>query len=122
MVSLNGEILLKDIGNDLYEIKRIESDGINIGYKVFGNTLKTGKGILQIVYAAFPTDYELDDSIEGFDSRLSERVVALGTATEYSFITSEYTQASVYENRYKSALESVCRKKSDITIPPRRWI
>lgn len=123
LVCLSGTFELQELGQGrVHEIKKVECDGINIGFKTVGSVVKTGKGLLTVYYAALPESATLESTILGFDPRLTERIVAFGIATEYFFITGEFTQAAVWENRYKAALESACRKKSEITIPPRRWL
>lgn len=122
ILAQHGSVALTDIDTQLIEIKKVELDGVSIGFKVVGNVLKTAKGNLLVTYAVSPNQCHFNDSMEDFDLRISERTIALGVATEHSFITGEYTQAAVWENRFKAALESACRKKSDILIPPRRWL
>ena len=94
----------------------------NLKYKMYPTYLyaKAQKAIIEYFYE--PDNLEVDDEIENFGGRIPARVFAYGVAMEYSFLSSQSTEALIWEQRYKESLLVISRKKSEIVLPSRRWI
>lgn len=105
---------------DVYSLKNL--NGRNVKYKMYPTHLyaKTKKAIIEYSYE--PDQMSFDDEIANFGGRIPARVFAYGVAMEYAFLSSLSTEALIWEQRYKEALLALCRKKSQIVLPARRWI
>ena len=114
---------LEDVDENIYQIVKLEDEfGSEIRFKIIGNDLKANANTCQITYTSFATKTTLDGDVETFSNQMSARVLAYGTAMEYSFINSLYDDASVWESRYKNGLLSISQKKHNLVMPKRRWL
>lgn len=119
----NQECNIVNVDSNIYQIiKIINNKNFEIGFKVFGDKIVANTTNAEITYTSFAPTCNLDSNIETFSNKVSERVFAYGVAMEYSFISSLYEDASVWESRYKNALFSITHKKNNIIMPKRRWL
>lgn len=109
-----------EIINQIHSVKNKTGD--ILVFKTFADNIKTAKGDIFVNYSYLPEPVLLSDSIADFNIKISPRVFAYGVASEYSFIKSVYDDASIWENRFKTALMMAGTKKSGIKIAPRRWL
>lgn len=72
-----------------------------------------------IKYNSVPNDLT---EVGEFSSTLPERVYAYGVVKEYYFLQTLYEDAEIWDERFKSSLQILERKKSETIIPRRRWI
>jgi len=76
----------------------------------------------QIVYTYLPTRATaFDNEVDVVDTRVTIRLIALGVACEYCYLTLRNDQAESFDKRYKDALLSVYSKPSEICLKARRW-
>jgi len=123
IVTLSGSFLTSVIGSNLLEIKKIEDEsGLSHNFKLVGNNVETDKGILTVTYSVLPEKIDITSTLSNLNGKISERILSYGTATEFLFVTSEFNEAAIWENRFKSSLETACRKTSEIKMPRRRWL
>ena len=114
---------LEDVDENIYQIVKLQDEfGSEIRFKIIGNDLKANATTCQITYTSFAQKTTLDGNVETFSIQIPERVLAYGTAMEYSFISSLYDDASVWESRYKNGLLSISQKKHNLVMPKRRWL
>ena len=119
----NGEIALSDIDSSIYEIVKItDVNGKNIRFKIYDNTIYANANKAIIKYTKFAKNVDLDGECEDFSGRIPDRVLAYGVAMEYSFVSSLFDDATIWENRYKNALLVLSNKKQNIIMPKRRWV
>lgn len=105
---------------DVISLKTI--NGRNIKYKMYPSFISAKATQTVIEYAYEPDTLTIIDEIANFGGRIPARVFAYGIAMEYSFLSSQSTEALIWEQRYKEALLVIMRKKSEIKLPFRRWI
>lgn len=55
------------------------------------------------------------------EGRLPPRVIAYGTAAEYSLIEGFYQEAVLWEKRYRDSLLALTGRKTALRLPQRRW-
>lgn len=103
--------------NEIISVK--DKKGKNIKYKIFDNYIVAVASEVEIVYSTKPQVLSISSTIT---SLIPERVFAYGIAREYYFIQTLFDDANVWENRFKESLKVLSRKKSDISMPVRRWI
>lgn len=121
----NKKVYLDDISTSIKDIVSVKlaSNGKNVKYTLFSNYIEiNAAGYVDIVYSIYPTDLTLSSDIDSFGGKISEKCLALGTASEYCYINGFYDEAEMWDNRFKQSLQIACRKKSEITLPRRRWL
>lgn len=114
---------LSTVDENIYQIVKLEDKyGNSIRFKIIGDELRANATKCQITYTSFAEKTTLDGDVETFSNVLPERVLAYGTAMEYSFISSLYDDASMWESRYKNSLLSISQKRHNMVMPKRRWL
>lgn len=122
-ISTNGEILLSSFNKNILDVRRIEDKyGIKANYILYPDKIMTIDGEVSVTYSYEPESLEaLDDEMESFSEKVTERVMSYGVAMEYSFISGLHDDAAIWETRFKDGLKIAVRKKSEMRLPPRRW-
>lgn len=116
---INYSSLMPGRVKDIYSVKN--AFGQKVVYKNFDTYLKTVVGTVEIVFSYLPPTVNFYSKCDFF-TKLSERILAYGIASEYCFIKGLYEDANVWDTRLKQALLSACRKKGDIIVKKREWI
>ena len=98
-----------------------DKDGKNAKYKVYPTTIKVANGTYDIEYSYLPQEVLLEDTIEAFGSKLTERIIAYGVASEYSLISGLFDEATLWKKRFLDSLLIATSKKSELKMPARRW-
>ena len=120
---LNGEFAIDKIDKNIYEIVKItNTSGKNIKFKVYDNIIYANVQNAIIKYTKFAKSVDLDGECEDFSGKIPDRVLAYGVAMEYSFISSLFDDATIWESRYKNALLVLANKKQNIIMPKRGWL
>ena len=118
----NGQIDVYQIDEYIQEIISIKDKfGRNLKYKYTKDKVVCLASNVQITYKVYTKDIGLEDDVESFGGRLSERVIGYGVASEYAYLQMLYDDASIWENRYKNALLNCTRKKGEIKLKKRGW-
>lgn len=102
--------------------KLTNKNGRKIKYKMFPTYLSASVSEAELTYSYEPENFSFEDQIDWFGSRVPMRVLAYGVAMEFCFLSSLSTEALIWEERFKTSLLAIVRKKSGITLPSRRWI
>lgn len=120
---VNGEVLLHDIDDNIKEIISVKTKaGRTLKYKYIENKLICLATNVVIRYMAYPKEATtIEDDVEDFGGRVSARIVAYGTASEYCLLQMLYDDASIWENRFKNAMLTAMRKKGEIKLKNRGW-
>ena len=118
----SGKLEIEKIDSNIYEIIKItDTNGKNIKFKIYDNVVYANVQSAIIKYTKFAKNVELDGECEDFSGRIPDRVLAYGVAMEYSFISSLFDDATIWESRYKNALLILANKKTNIIMPKRSW-
>ncbi len=120
----NNKIYLSDITKELCQVYSITSIDGKKGYKfkVFDNYIDTNvNGLVKITYSYVPVKLNLNDTINNFAGRISKKCLAMGTVSEYCYISGLYEDAALWGERYKDDLKTETRKRGEIVLPKRRW-
>lgn len=119
----NNEFDIKELDTNIYKIIKVEDKfGKNIKFKYIQGKINANVINAVVTYSAFATKCDLDGDVEDFNGIMPDRVLAYGTAMEYSFINSLYDDATIWESRYKNALLVLSQKKHNMVMPKRRWL
>lgn len=118
----NGEVNVYDIDEDILEIISIKNKfGKTLKYKYNQDKIVCLASDVVVTYKVKPLTVALEDIIEGFGGRLTERVIAYGVASEYCFGEMLYDDATIWETRFKNALLMHSRKKGELKLKARGW-
>ncbi len=118
----NKEYNLSDIDENIYQIVNIQDKyNCNVRFKIYDNILSADVKDATVTYTSFAPKCELDGDVENFAGKIHDRVLAYGTAMEYSFISSLYDDATIWESRYKNSLLVLSQKKHNVVMPKRGW-
>lgn len=113
---------IKQIDDNIHKIIKIENkNGEVIKFNYINGQLMAKTTDAIITYSSYPEKADLYGEVENFNNLMTDRVLAYGTAMEYSFLNSLYDDATVWESRYKNALLVLSQKKHNIVMPKRRW-
>lgn len=119
--SNNGEILFEDFSKNVYEVLKVVSNNNDVIYRVYPNMIDCyKKGTYTVTYAYLPSYKNLNDEIDDFDKTVPVRVMAYFVASEFCFISGNFEDASVWEQKFKETLENLTSSKSR-KVPERRW-
>ena len=124
VASEDGKILIESLSKKLLEVVSVkDKNGYKIKFKNFPNHIEVDGVAGEILYRYQPDEIsELDDEIENFSNKVTEKILAFGVAMEYCFIQGLYDDAQIWEKRFKDALLIRASKKSNMKLPVRRWI
>lgn len=120
----DGKLLISSLSKKLLEVISIkDKNGYKVKYKNFPNYLEIDGDAAEILYRYRPDEItKIDDSLENFSNKVSEKIIAFGVAMEYCFIQGLYDDAQIWEKRFKDALLVRASKKANMKLPVRRWI
>lgn len=119
----NNEFLFSNLSKAIHHVLSLRNAREeSVYYSIYPSGIKTQDGTYLLEYSYHPEAVTLEDDLESFAGRLSERIVAYGVASEFSFISGLFDEAATWKTRFTESLKVACSKKSIIQIPPRRWM
>ena len=115
----NGRVDFSSLSSEVIEILSVKDlFGNTLTFDVFDSYLTTSNLAVEIKYNASPEELSLKSD---FSSTIPARIFVYGVIRESFFSQGLYEDAIVYEERFKNALQSLARKKSETVLPRRRW-
>lgn len=122
-ISFNdGKFLLKNLSKKIISIKKLLKNNKKLKFYQYPGHIDCETDNAIIVYAYLPEDFVLTDEINLFGGKVLPQVMAYGVVCEYCFISGNYSDADIWQARFKSALEAISSKKSGVVLPKRRFI
>lgn len=116
------EIDLESLTKRLVSVVRIsDTNGKLCKYKMYPSFILIANGNYSLTYSYMPTSVTINDDIENFSGKLTERIAAYGVASEYCIISGLFEEAYMWESRFKDSLLVAKRNKHEINMPARRW-
>lgn len=121
--STGNKLLYSDISNkNILDIVSITDEyGNKLKFQTEYDGIITKQGKLVITYVFIPDELTLEDEID-FKTHLTERVFAYGVLAEYFFIKGVFDDASVWDIRFKQALQTIRRSLKEIKVLKREWL
>ncbi len=121
--SSNGEIEFSVFSERPLKILSVKSGGVNYGFEVTSDILKTSAGAVTVEYNFAPSPKNLEDDSTYSEMQAGLSLIAAGTASEFCLISGDAGAADVWEKRYRREIDAAQRRKyGDLKIPPRRWV
>ena len=120
--SLSGDVMYAQLSKPAVRILCVEDEEGNcLKYRLFPDRLKTQAGGLKVIYAYSPAEKSFD-GVSDYQTVASERLFVYGMAAEYALAQGELEAASVWDKKYKEAIEAAYRLPSAKRLRLRRWI
>lgn len=98
-----------------------DNDGKDVECEILPTELRTKTNRIVVDYTYIPNKRKLDDESDFKNTPLKERVFAYGIATEYSLIKGSYEEASLWHDKYTSAIRNSLSIKGVSKIKGRAW-
>lgn len=105
---------------EVYSLKDEGGNNVNYYYGEDG-IVTNANGKMNITYSVKASDKGFSDNVEVGLTAIGARTLAYGVAAEYCLLNADYDEMTIWDNRYKSALQIALRKKSEKRIPKRKW-
>ena len=106
---------------NVFEILSVKSKNKKVDFRVYPTILDCfKKGNYSVTYAYMPDYKTLDEDIDDFDKKVPLHLMAYFTASEFSFVSGNFEDASIWEQKYKEAVSFITSSKSR-KLPERRW-
>ena len=102
-------------------LKVCDVHGNSLDFKLYSKYLQTQTGAVVISYTYTPPKKGLDDESD-FSLHISARLMVYGIAAEYTMAMGEFGEASLWDKKYKDAIEAAYHMKSGGRMASRRWV
>lgn len=117
-----GEIVYSRFSHAPVNVIKVQNRaGSRVDFELFSSFLRLpeGVGTVRVLYAYAPAKKTLSDSSE-FSDKISERLLSFGVASEFCLSRGQYSEAAVWEKRYREALRAASSPRGT-RIRARRW-
>lgn len=116
----NFKVSYSDLSNKMIKIISVcDENGRKVKFKLFSSYIFVLAKKVEICYQFVPDEMTINSSIDTF---VPARVFAYGVARDYFANSSSFSEAQIWEDRFKNSLTMLQNKKSETIIPCRRWI
>ena len=117
-----GEIAYDAFPTRPIEIYRAENGfGVSVPFSLLSDAVVMNKaGEYTFTYSYAPPLLELEDELP-FPTKITERIVAYGTACEYCLISGMNEEAVTWDRRYKDAVTEAVYPKTEKRVKARWW-
>ena len=94
--------------------------GEEVSYSLYPKYLKTGAGTFTVTYTYTPEKSTLDGEAS-FALSVSERLVVYGVLAEYCMAEARFEEATVWEKKYKNAIDKLYKQGTCTRLRSRIW-
>ncbi len=106
----------------IFDIVSIKTNtGTSIDFQLTSDGIVTKAGDIVIKYTYFPDDLTYDDAISDYPTKINERIFVYGVTAEYLYAKGVFDEAKMWEEKFKSELQSCLRPQRNTKIKRRRW-
>ncbi len=118
----SGSFDLTNLSNKFYKfIKLLNEFGEDVRCEIYDEILYVKNGKYRLYYCYVPEFATLNDKVNNFNGRVTERVFALGLNKEFCYMNGMLDEANFYRNEFERSLEKSYGDKKNIVLPKRRW-
>ena len=122
IVTATGEVPYLALAYPAARILCVEDEnGNSLKYKLFPDRLETQVGKVKVIYTYTPSEKNVN-GVSDYQTAVSERLFVYGIAAEYSLAVGELEAASVWDKKYKEAIEAAYRLRPVKRLRSRRWV
>ena len=120
-VTSTGKVLFSTLKNAPVRILKVTDEkGQELAYTLFPSYLTVRKGKAIITYVYTPNKKTMDDDCD-FSGKVSARLMAFGVAAEYCMAMGAFEEASLWDKKYKDAIEAIREPAKGGRMALRRW-
>lgn len=118
----NNTFNLTNLTKSLHKVLNVYQNGIRKKFKIFETNLVTEfSGKAEIEYSYYPQDLTIKDDFNIFNGKVSIKTLALGVASEVNFISSNFEEAKIWEERFNNNLKYDLKDSINFKLPSKRW-
>lgn len=118
----NGILEYKNLEKNAFSIVKVMDENLNkINAKIYPTKLLTKVNTGYLEYEYIPKEQVLSDNFIFEKTPITNRVVALGVASEYLFIKGCFAESENYNRKFLNAVLSSISKSGKLVIPARKW-
>ncbi len=122
LLTATGVIAYADLAHSATRILCVENEyGESVKFKLFPDRLETKPGKVKVFYAYAPQEQDINGVCE-YETAVSKRLFVYGMASEYALIAGEKEAASVWDKKYKDAVNAAYRLRPAKKLRSRRWV
>ena len=122
LITATGMIPYAALTNPVIRIIGVEDEeGEAVKFKLFPDYMETHKGRVKVVYAYSPLEQDID-GVCAYKMAVSKRLFVYGMAAEYSLIVGENEKASVWDKKYREAVNAAYKLRPVKKLRSRRWV
>lgn len=95
-----------------------------VPFELYPSYLKVGlrrKGPVTVRYTYSPAQKGWEDET-AFSERISARLLSLGVASEFCLSRGQFSEAAMWEKRYREALRAANIVRKKLAVRSRRWV
>lgn len=116
-----GEIAYTQFAYAPVAVCSVKRDGASVPFEQFPAYLKTVQGKVNVTYSYTPAQRGLEDE-SSFSDKISARLLSLGVATEFCLSRGQYSEAAMWEKKYRDALRAANIVRRKLAVRSRRWV
>ncbi len=98
-----------------------DQEGNAVAYTLYPKYLNAQAGRLKVTYTYTPDKKGIDGESD-FSLLVADTLFIYGVLTEYCMAEGRFEEASVWDKKYKEAIESIVRTRSCKRLNSRRWV
>lgn len=113
----------KQLTKSIVEVISITYKGGKINFKALASFVKLSinSGDVEITYHYRPESTKFNENMIFGTTKIDVRIIAYAIAAEYCLIKGNFEDASIWDSRYKSALQSISSINREIRVKRRGW-
>lgn len=106
---------------DIYKLKNVF--GENVVFEAFPTYIKSNALFAKIVYSFCPSDVLISatEDINFFGGKILPQVIIYGIAREFALLNREYTEAEIWNKKFKENLLNAVQRKTSVHMKNRGW-
>lgn len=118
----NNKLLFSALSKSVLSVKKVCKNSKKLKFLVFSDHIFCEVDKAWVIYSALPADLTLNNEVNLFGGRVLAHVIAYGVAREFCYITGNYSDADLWESRFKSALKVAHSARVPSVLPKRRFL
>ena len=120
--TVTGAVQFSAFAHSPVRIISVKNDeGKEVEFSVYPQYLKTGAGTFQVTYTYTPDKVAIED--EGnFGIAVPENLIVFGVLAEFCIVQGRFEEGTIWEKKYKEAIERVYKLGTCTRLKSRTWI
>lgn len=120
--TVTGAVQFSAFAHSPVRIISVKNDeGKEVEFSVYPQYLKTGAGTFQVTYTYTPDKVAIED--EGnFGIAVPENLIVFGVLAEFCIAQGRFEEGTIWEKKYKEAIERVYKLGTCTRLKSRTWI